>query len=104
MRFFDEKGETGAVADLRTQLFQIFFEGTAITRFAYPFARTLRHASALAILFRLLLDPLKEALRTRGIVQIEDGRLRKRIRPAAACRMMRIALDLDRTAIDGRHD
>ena len=49
---------------------------------------------------RTVLEDLAAAL---GVVELEDGRLRVDVRRAVARRVQRVALDLDRTTVVGRH-
>ena len=49
-------------------------------------------------------DPFQDRARSIGIVERQHRRFRKDVGCAKACWMPRIALDLDRTPIDGRDD
>src|SRR5215212_4985126 len=96
MHFLDEERQARAAVrrDLRPQVGQIFVEGRMLAR--------LEVLDFLAVLVALAL--LDETLRARGIVKIEERRLRKRVRRTAARRMEWIAFELDGTPVNRCRD
>ena len=81
MRFFNQKRQTGAVPDFRAQIAQIFFKRGRGGGFAI----------------------LGNALCSQRVVKLVNCGLHEHIAGTVACRMQRIAVELDRPAVNGRN-